>query len=117
MVTICEKINVPFTSADDWGFFTRNIRGMSSIQSWEKKMSFRAIVSFAAGGAFLMLVMYEIIANAPTVVTYYNPYPLILQTLILGFISFLLIGFGLQLMINELKKPASSPGKSEEKPQ
>jgi phosphotransferase system glucose/maltose/N-acetylglucosamine-specific IIC component len=80
-------------------------------------MSFRGIVSFAAGGAFLMLTLYELLANAQSLVTYYNPYPLIVQTLILGFISFLLIGLGLHLIINEGKQQPSKLNQEKEKAQ
>jgi hypothetical protein len=80
-------------------------------------MSIRGIVSFAAGGAFFMLTLYELLANAQSLATYYNPYPLIVQTLILGFISFLLMGLGLQLIINEGKQQPSKPRENEKKTQ
>jgi len=51
-----------------------------------------------------MLALTEIFGNAQTLTTYYNPYPLILQSIILGFLSFLLIGFGLYLIVKEARR-------------
>jgi len=57
----------------------------------------------------MLLALTDIFGNIQTL--FYDPYPLLLQTLLLGFISFVLIGFGLFLMMKEAKqeKQAQAP--------
>ena len=69
-------------------------------------MGLRGLISFGAGGAILLIAFYEILANAQTQTTYNNPYPLILQSAILGFVSFLLIGLGVLLIIRWAQQEA-----------
>ena len=67
-------------------------------------MVFRGLISFGVGGAFLLLALTEIFGNAQSLTTYYNPYPLLLQSVLLGFVSFVLIGFGLFLIVKDAKQ-------------
>jgi len=69
-------------------------------------MGLRGLISFGAGGAILLIALYEILANAQTQTTFNNPYPLILQSAILGFVSFLLIGLGVLLIIRWAQQEA-----------
>jgi large-conductance mechanosensitive channel len=72
-------------------------------------MVVRGLISFGVGGAFLLLAITEIFGNVQTL--FYDPYPLLLQSVLLGFVSFVLIGFGLFLLVKEAKqeKHAQAP--------
>ena len=72
-------------------------------------MVFRGLISFGVGGAFLLLALTDIFGNMLTFIN--DPYPLLLQSVLLGFISFVLIGFGLFLLVKEAKqeKHAQAP--------
>ncbi len=72
-------------------------------------MVVKGLISFGVGGAFLLLALTEIFASLTSY--YYNPYQLTLQSAILGFLSFLLIGLGLYLLVKEAKqeKQESAP--------
>ena len=65
-------------------------------------MVVRGLISFGVGGSFLLLALTDIFGNAQTL--FYDPYPLLLQSVLLGFISFVLIGFGLFLLVKEAKQ-------------
>jgi hypothetical protein len=71
-------------------------------------MVVRGLISFGVGGAFLLLAFTEIFASSAL---YYDPFPVVLQSVILGFLSFLLIGFGLYLILKETRqeKPKQTP--------
>jgi cadmium resistance protein CadD (predicted permease) len=73
-------------------------------------MDYRGLASFSIGGAIVLLVFWNLMANLQLLTAGYTfDYVLgfALQNAIFGFIGFLLIGLGLQLIIKSTRTETS----------
>jgi len=59
-------------------------------------MSLKGLVSFAVGGVLLLFVLYLVISSAQSPYSSFGP---LINGIALGFAAFLLLGFGLFLII------------------
>lgn len=69
-------------------------------------MEYRGLISFGIGGTIVILVFWNLMANLQLLTAGYSfDYVLgfVLQNAFFGFIGFLLVGLGLQLIIKSTK--------------